>query len=343
MIRSRCCASDDGGPTTIRPSDGFGANAAMPLSISAASRTPIEVNSTPNDDAAVWTAANPPDPAGTAGSRNTATRVTAGAIFLSSSSHFPPRLNSQAVNPVALLAGRARLATKPEPTGSIVITNTIGTVRLACWNAPTIEPAVAIMTPGASATNSSAYLRKRSRSPAPQRYSICTFVPMIQPRSCSPFSNAEMRPGASGSSVDCHMSTPMRRTRPGSGCWARTASGHAAAAPPITLMNSRRLMGNALRPTPDPTTGSDSRRAQPALARHLVRDANVRVRDMETELLDVIQTLVNICTRPSLTPDHRNGFESSPRRELLRQIVAVSIGGESEDATESPKNVNLHL
>ena len=64
---------------------------------------------------------------------------------------------------------------------------------------------------------------------------------------------------------------------------------------------------------------------------------------METEFLDVIQTLVNICTRPSLTPDHRNGFESSPRRELLRQIVAVSIGGESEDATESPKNVNLHL
>jgi hypothetical protein len=36
------------------------------------------------------------------------------------------------------------------------------------------------------------------------------------------------------------MSTPIRRTF---GCCARAASGHAAAAPPTNVMNSRRLMG----------------------------------------------------------------------------------------------------
>jgi hypothetical protein len=35
--------------------------------------------------------------------------------------------------------GRTRLATSPPPTGSIVVTNTIGTVRLACCKSATIE------------------------------------------------------------------------------------------------------------------------------------------------------------------------------------------------------------
>ena len=43
-----------------------------------------------------------------------------------------------------------------------------------------------------------------------------------------------------GSSAVVFMSTPMRRTRCGS-C-ARAASGHAAAAPPSSVMNSRRLI-----------------------------------------------------------------------------------------------------
>jgi hypothetical protein len=41
----------------------------------------------------------------------TATRVTLGAISLSSSSDFPLMLNSRAVKPVALPPGRAKLAT----------------------------------------------------------------------------------------------------------------------------------------------------------------------------------------------------------------------------------------
>src|SRR5262245_48498737 len=70
-------------------------------------------------------------------SRRTATRVTPGAICLSSSSHFPPMLNSQIMKPVALPPGRAKLSTKPAPTGSLVSVNTIGMVRVACSNGPT--------------------------------------------------------------------------------------------------------------------------------------------------------------------------------------------------------------
>ena len=49
----------------------------------------------------------------------------------------------------------------------------------------------------------------------------------------------------SGSSALVPMSTPMRRMR--SPCCARAASGHAAAAPPSSVMNSRRCSGRDVR------------------------------------------------------------------------------------------------
>src|SRR6516225_5964671 len=93
------------------------------------------------------------------GSPSTATRVTLGAICLSSSSHFPLMLYSNSMKPVALRPGRARLSTKPPATGSAMIGNTIGTVRVACINGPTVEVPGARMTSGASAANSAACLR----------------------------------------------------------------------------------------------------------------------------------------------------------------------------------------
>ena len=51
-------------------------------------------------------------------------------------------LYSNMMNPVALPPGRARLATKPAPTGSTTIANTIGTVRVACSNGPTVAVAM---------------------------------------------------------------------------------------------------------------------------------------------------------------------------------------------------------
>src|SRR5262245_31333006 len=75
------------------------------------------------------------------------------------------------MNPVMLPPGRARLSTKPAPTGSGTITNTIGTVRVADSTCPTVEPPLATMTSGASATNSAAYLRVSASLPADQRVS----------------------------------------------------------------------------------------------------------------------------------------------------------------------------
>ena len=66
---------------------------------------------------------------------------------------------SKFMNPVMLPPGRERLSTKPAATGSETSTNTIGTVRVAGCNAPTIGVAAAKMTSGARAANSAAYLR----------------------------------------------------------------------------------------------------------------------------------------------------------------------------------------
>ena len=46
------------------------------------------------------------------------------------------------MKPVALPPGRARLSTKPAPTGSPTTGNTIGTVRVACSNGPTVVAAM---------------------------------------------------------------------------------------------------------------------------------------------------------------------------------------------------------
>src|SRR5215469_9201739 len=95
------------------------ANAATAGSISAESRMLIALISIPNEGATDWIAPSRPNPVGAVVSRRTAARVTLGAISFSSSIHFALMPNSNSVNPVALPPGRARLATKPEPTGSL--------------------------------------------------------------------------------------------------------------------------------------------------------------------------------------------------------------------------------
>jgi hypothetical protein len=86
-----------------------------------------------------WMTPDWPLPEGAAESRRTATRVIPGAICLSSSGHLPLKLYSIDMNPVALPPGRAKLSTKPPPTGSATFTKTTGTVRVACSNGPTVE------------------------------------------------------------------------------------------------------------------------------------------------------------------------------------------------------------
>src|SRR5215813_9568311 len=147
------------------------------------------------DGATPCIAAVSPMPAGLAGSRSTPARVTRGSICLRSSSHFALMPYSNQVKPVALPAGRARLATNPALTGSTTATNTIGIVRVACCNAPTIRLPIARMTSGVSATISATFLRMSSASqPNPQRISIRTLRASVQPNCCRVCWNAAMRP-----------------------------------------------------------------------------------------------------------------------------------------------------
>src|SRR5262245_12491558 len=220
----------------------------MSRSMSPTSRTSIGLASIPSDGAADWMAPNCPIPEAMVGSRRTATRLTPGAICLSTSSHFPLRPYSNMRKPVALPPGRAKFATKPAPTGSMTTANTIGTVRVACSNGATVVvPEPARITSGASATNSTACLRTSSALVPAQRMSICALRPSVQPNSASACSNALMRGLYSGSSAVEAKSTPTRRIR--SPCCARAASGHAAAAPPSAASNFRRPMVTVIRPS----------------------------------------------------------------------------------------------
>jgi hypothetical protein len=87
-----------------------------------------------------------------------------------------------------------------------------------------------------------AYLRMLAASPAPQRATIRTLRPSIQPNCASHCWKAARRAYDSGSSAARFMRRPIRRIR--SGCCAHPASGHATVAPPSSVMSSRRLMLN---------------------------------------------------------------------------------------------------
>src|SRR5262249_29460302 len=126
------------------------------------------------------------------------------------------------------------------PTGSGTITNTVGTVLDSCVNGPILALPVAKMTFGARATNSAASLRILTSLPPDQRTSIRILRPSTQPNCCRPCRNAAMRacPCAASSTV---ISAPMRGCP--SRCCADAVIGHTAA-PPISVMNSRRLIAS---------------------------------------------------------------------------------------------------
>jgi hypothetical protein len=169
----------NGLPVTTNPPFEPRANSATAGSKASALFKSIALNSIPIG-ATAWIAANWPIPAAMAESRRTAARVMLGAISLSTSSHFAAIAYSNAVNPVALPPGRARLLIKPAPTGSMTPANTIGTVRVACCNTAKLELPSARMTSGASATNSLAYRRLAfgiTRAPANLEVRAATISP----------------------------------------------------------------------------------------------------------------------------------------------------------------------
>ena len=94
------------------------------------------------------------------------------------------------------------------------------------------------MTSTLSRTNSAAISAKRSVRPSAQRYSIATVRPSIQPSSRSRCTKAAVH-WPQAEAVAAAQKPDGRQLAV---CCARAASGHAAAAPPSSVMNSRRLV-----------------------------------------------------------------------------------------------------
>src|SRR5262245_9626670 len=90
------------------------------------------------------------------GSKITSALERSGVISLSSSSHFPVVAWSMLVNPVMLPSGRAKFETKPRSIGSATLTNTIGTVRVACRSSNMTCVVSARITSGAILSSSAA-------------------------------------------------------------------------------------------------------------------------------------------------------------------------------------------
>ena len=174
----------------------------MARSISAASRTLTGLTSTPSDGATAWMMANWPIPAVMAGSRRIAARVTPRRDLLEQLQPFPADAkfehagNRWRCRPAApgwrqsrRRPDRGRSRTRSARRGSPVAM----APRERCpWPA---------MTSGASASQFRGMFAIDSASPAPQRTSIRTLRPSVQPSCCSACRNAAKRARPSGSSA----------------------------------------------------------------------------------------------------------------------------------------------
>ena len=112
------------------------------------------------------------------------------------------------MKPVTLPPGLDRLSTNPAPTGSATLTNTIGTLRVACNNGPKVQAAAGQMTSGAKATSSAAYFGfpRRACRPAIIDHDIAA----NRPSPTAPTLAETLRCGACASGLSgCGLSAPI--------------------------------------------------------------------------------------------------------------------------------------
>ena len=191
--------------------------------------------SIPIPRAAAWTAASCNEPV--VGSHRTPIPERLGTASLSSCKHFAAKSGKSRNTPVTLLRGRARLSIHPLATGSlsrsIAITGISAVASFAAWTAggPT-----ATMARTRSLTKSAARDGKRDSSP----YARFTTSSVLKrwDGSFNPSLIAVTRASRAEPFPGC--STPTLRFFPS--CCAPTATGHANAAPPSSVMNSRLLI-----------------------------------------------------------------------------------------------------
>ena len=139
------------------------------------------------------------------------------------------------------------LAIKPDPTGSMTPTNTIGTVRLTLLRRHHGRRSSGEDNVGFERNQFRRVFVKLagiSRGPARIDFHVAAVCP--QPVSCNPCTNSARRACPSGSSAAKFMSMPMRRTP---SALPRAASGHANVMPPKTVMNFRLAISIAIGPS----------------------------------------------------------------------------------------------
>ena len=173
---------------------------------------------------------------GLAGFVRTPTRLAPGTASVSSASRLEPSWGEMIEKPVMFPPGRARLATRPRPTGSLVTPITIGTLSVAFLAAIDAAPLSVTITLTGICASSAAALLSRSGSPCAERNSSAWVRPSMCPSLRISFLNATNNGLVS--------SWPKARspTRAVEACCARAAQGQAAAHASST-MKARRLIG----------------------------------------------------------------------------------------------------
>src|SRR5215510_5424901 len=121
------------------------------------------------------------------------TRATLGTASLSISSLFVFSSAAKVESPVTLPPGRARLATRPSPTGSVEVVITMGMVLDAPFAANAGGGELTTIRSTLRRTRSAASSGRRSVFCSANRYSMVIFFPSIQPSLLSSCRNASTR------------------------------------------------------------------------------------------------------------------------------------------------------
>ena len=127
------------------------------------------------------------------GDRRSPTRASLGTASLSISSLLVFSSVAKLESPVTLPPGRARLATKPAPTGSAAFAITMGMVVVAFFAANAGRVPETTIRSTLRRTRSAASSGRRSGFCSANRYSMVIFFPSIHPSLLSSCRNASTR------------------------------------------------------------------------------------------------------------------------------------------------------
>src|SRR5499426_258850 len=159
------------------------------------------------------------------------TRASLGIASLSISSLLVFSSTAKFETPVTLPPGRARVSTKPEPTGSAAVAITMGMVVVAFFASNGVGPPEVTIRSTFRRTRSAASSGRRSDFCSANRYSMVMFFPSIQPSLLSSCRNASKRTALPEAVLLAR--NPMRKIFPGCCASAMPAKTSTAAATKI--------------------------------------------------------------------------------------------------------------